>query len=174
MVACAVTETNCPLLTSLFFSLLSLSRGYFSARRGYRMVPKFCMGFSLTNKIRFWVKNNSGDPPCPRGYIFWKTQKVLRIAGNCEKIDQKCFQFFCPPPPKKKMGSKFFGGTTILWVNIFVGNHFLGSTFLGGKIFVGGSFLGPQHLLGVNICWESKHLGSQNFWGTTFWGVNNF
>ena len=50
VVACAVTETKCPLLTALFsllsLSLLSLSPpGYFSPRRGYRRVPKFCMGF---------------------------------------------------------------------------------------------------------------------------------
>ena len=48
VVVCAVTETKCPLLTALFslFSLLSLSPpGYFSPRRGYRRVPKFCMGF---------------------------------------------------------------------------------------------------------------------------------
>ena len=38
--------TKCPLLTALF-SILSLFSppGYFSPRRGYRRVPKFCMGF---------------------------------------------------------------------------------------------------------------------------------
>ena len=38
MVACAVTETKCPLITALFS--LSLSPpGYFSTGRGYRRVP---------------------------------------------------------------------------------------------------------------------------------------
>ena len=50
VVACAVTETKCPLLMAFFSLLSSLSLslsppGYFSPRRGYRRVPKFCMGF---------------------------------------------------------------------------------------------------------------------------------
>ena len=45
VVACAVTETKCPLLTALFLFLSFFSPGYFSPRRGYRRVPKFCMGF---------------------------------------------------------------------------------------------------------------------------------
>ena len=42
VVACAVTVTKCPLLTALFFFS---PPGYFSPRRGYRRVLKFCMGF---------------------------------------------------------------------------------------------------------------------------------
>ena len=39
-------ETKCTLLTAFFFSFfLFLCYTYFSPRRGYRRVPKFCMGF---------------------------------------------------------------------------------------------------------------------------------
>jgi hypothetical protein len=43
--------TKCPLLTAFFLFLCSSTCTYFSPRMGYRMVPKFCMGFKLTKKM---------------------------------------------------------------------------------------------------------------------------
>ena len=51
-------------INGIFFS------GYFSPRRGYRRVMKFCMGFSVTNKIRFGVNKSWGTPPAPWGCFF--------------------------------------------------------------------------------------------------------
>ena len=46
--------TKCPLLMALFSLLSSLSSpGYFSPRRGYFTVPKFCVGFKVTKQKRF-------------------------------------------------------------------------------------------------------------------------
>ena len=62
--------TKCPLLTvffSLSFFLSFFSYTYFSPRRGNSRVPKFYVGFSVTKKIRFWVKTNLGDSSCPPG-----------------------------------------------------------------------------------------------------------
>ena len=53
---------------------------YFSPRRSYRRVPKFCVGFEVTQKRRFV------DPPALRGVdllgFFSGEKKVLRIEGS--------------------------------------------------------------------------------------------
>ena len=66
--ACARCHiTKCPILTAFFFSL-SLSRSYFSPRRGYHRVPKFCMGFKVTKKkILGKTKCRAPLPPLPPG-----------------------------------------------------------------------------------------------------------
>ena len=77
VVACAVTETKCPLLTMSFFSLLSL---FSLSLRRVTFLPEgvivgfqnFVWGFNSQTKIRFGVKQNSGDPPpAPRVVDFF-------------------------------------------------------------------------------------------------------
>ena len=39
--------------------------GYFSPRTGYCRVPKFCMGFQVTQKNKIWGEQKFGGPPLP-------------------------------------------------------------------------------------------------------------
>ena len=86
---CHVTE--CPLLTALVLFLLQ--PGYFSPRRSYRRVLKFCMGHQVAKKIRFGVKQKfRGTPPAPGargiGAIFCLMPNTLcggQIQLNQEK-----------------------------------------------------------------------------------------
>ena len=57
------------------FSLSLFVPGYFSPRRGYSRVLKFCVGFKVTKKIRFGVNTNFRDPPDLWGLIFSETRK---------------------------------------------------------------------------------------------------
>ena len=66
---------------------------YFSPRRSYHRVPKFCMGL-FVKKIKIWGKTKFG------GYIlcfFRKKLKVLRIALNGKKIDRPLAQIHFRP-----------------------------------------------------------------------------
>ena len=56
--------TKCPLLTAFFLFSLFPRLGYFSPRRSYRRVSKFCMGLRLIKKIRFWLRKKFGNCSC--------------------------------------------------------------------------------------------------------------
>ena len=66
---------------------------------------------SIENTCKKW-KTNLEDPPGPRGITFFlqKNWKVLKIAWNGEKIDQKIFQFLLTPPPSQTHASKMSAG----------------------------------------------------------------
>ena len=54
-----------------YFSFLSFSATYFSPRRVYATVSKFCTEFLVTkNKIS--GKKNWGNPPLPQGGLFFR------------------------------------------------------------------------------------------------------
>ena len=56
---CALSRNKVSTINGIFS--LSFVPGYFSARRGYRRVRKFCMRFKVTKKIRFEVRTKLGS-----------------------------------------------------------------------------------------------------------------
>jgi hypothetical protein len=81
--------TKCPLLTVWFLLLLSFRQGYFSPRRVYRRVLKFCMGFQGTKKEEFGWKQIWGTP-CPNVLVLFLKRKVLRIVLQTHVLTNFC------------------------------------------------------------------------------------
>ena len=84
MVACAVTETKCPLLTALFFSLSSLRRVTFLPEGVIVGFRNFAWGFN-SQKKRFGVEKNPGDLRMMRKVMGKKT-KLLNLLQDYTKL----------------------------------------------------------------------------------------
>jgi hypothetical protein len=68
-VACAVTETKCPLYSAFFFFFLFSANVTFLPVRVIVGVRNFAWGFK-SQKYMIWGKKEFRVSPCPRGLIF--------------------------------------------------------------------------------------------------------
>ena len=107
--------TKCPLLKAVFFSSLSLflfsAWVYFSPRRGYRRVLKFCIGFLGTTKIRFGLNNIWGPPCLPGGNFLFeeknKSEKCLELPEKARKLNRNLL-LSVPDPSKNVFKIEFY------------------------------------------------------------------
>ena len=132
MVACAVTETKCPLLMALFSLLSSLRPVTFLPEGVIVGLQKISWSFN-SHKIRFGVREkNRGTPPALR--FFSVSLEKTKSAYNCLKWRENWsdnFSIF--------LGVNNFGGNKNFVVNIFGWSKICwGSKIVGGVKFVGG------------------------------------
>jgi hypothetical protein len=96
---------KCPLLTAFFPLLNFFCFVYFSPRRGYHRVPKFCIGFKETKRLRF------GNRPLPC-FFSEKNERCLESPEMARKL----IGF---PPPRhlwRKVSASVDGGLSVLSV----------------------------------------------------------
>ena len=150
-----MSTINCVFSLSLF-----LVPGYFTPRMGYRRVPKFCMGFWVTKKIIFGLKQKLGAPPVPRFRVFF-SEKTKCLESPERKLIGKSFNFFDPL-------SQTWGPKKIALVSM--GGWAEGLVFanLGAKTPIGASrnwYLLPFIIFTLDIVWlKSVYKEMREIW----------
>ena len=65
------------------------------------MILKFCTAYLVTKKIRFEVKKNLANPPCPHGAQFYRFFSSLRMRASRARAHESLFEQRSSPAQSK-------------------------------------------------------------------------